>query len=123
MYSIVLVAAFLPMVARFEVLRSNPVAILMAPTRRLRIQAWAAAACTVPFPLLVALPGKYGSSGWTDRLVDQLGYELGTTEITAAMTVLVAMLPTGALLGLPALWNARRTGPARTATTCALLTA
>ena len=95
----------------------------MAPARRLRIQAWAAAARTVPFPLLVALPGRCGSSGRTDRLVDQLGYELGTTEIAAAMTVLVAMLPTGALLGLPALWNARRPGPARTATTCALLTA
>ncbi|RYV51708.1 hypothetical protein [Pengzhenrongella frigida] len=109
-YAILACSAALPVLAWFELMRVLPLLPWQGLTDRVRPRMRAAALATVPVALLIDAPGKYGASGWSDRLVVHLGYVLGTTEVVASVTILVAALPTLFVTVFLGLWLSSHPG-------------
>jgi hypothetical protein len=123
LYATLAVSAALPVVMWFETVRVLPAAARAGEAEQVWPRVRTAALCLVPLLCLVALPGKLGPSGWPDRLLTTLGPELGTIELVATVTVLVATLPTLLLTVGLGLWLSSHPGRARTASAYAIVAA
>ncbi|WP_407344795.1 hypothetical protein [Pengzhenrongella phosphoraccumulans] len=102
-YTLALAAVALAVLAWFDLTRRT-----LTPGAHARL--WVAVMCTVPVTLLVQLPARQFGRQGAERLVRELGYELGTTENTVGATVLFAAIPTVALCGVLLWWASGHSG-------------